>query len=440
MRHFATTFLAAMMIFSAAHGSTLREQLALAETDEDTHARIELMRRILAKEPDDALSKQLVNLWLSVSDYNRAEAALKDWKNAPAGFQASVTAEVLYHRDEKPDAAIALLAGYHAKDEADLEITRQLARYYGATREPQKLVALLAGAPGVSGDTPLLLARAKAKRSLADFAGALSDFALAQKADPKEAESFQPSYERLQAALPKIQIATDRLTKNPQDYEALVARAYWYLAIEALDLGRVDAAAAYKLAPQSVAATIFYARSAFAPAKALEEFSVDLGKSDPLPENLAKLVKSDSLLAVNPRNAAALMARSFELGEASQYRLALKDADAALEISPANADAHLGKIFSLVNLGRADEAAAAVLVMEKTKPSAAARARAYGYLANAEFSASRFPAALAYATKALKAQPSAVLYKARAAILQRLDRAEEANEDLAKAKKMGKTP
>ena len=51
-----------------------------------------------------------------------------------------------------------------------------------------------------------------------------------KKADPKETESFQPSYERLQAALPKIQIATDRLTKNPQDYEALVARAYFSVA------------------------------------------------------------------------------------------------------------------------------------------------------------------------------------------------------------------
>ena len=440
MRHFATILLAGILSFSAARGTTLREQLALAEEANDTHARIEIIRRILDKEPDDALSGPLVNLWLSVSAYDLAESALQDWKKAPPGVQAGVTAEILYNRDGKPGEAIALLAAYHGKDATDLDITRQLARFYGAQGEQQKLAALLASAPGVSGDAPLLLQRARAKRSLADFDGALADFALAEKVDAKEAESSKPSYDRLQAALPQIKAATTRLKKNPKDSEALVARAYWYLASEAPDLARTDAETARNLAPQSVAAAFLYARSACAPQKALEEFSVVLGQGDPRPEVLSKLVKYDAVLAAKPRDAAALIARSFQLSEASQFPLALKDAEAALAINPASPDAQVEKIYVLIKLGRRSDAAAALPALEAAKPPPAAVARASGSLADAEFTAGNLDLALAYATKALKAQPSANLYKTRAAILQRLGRVAEANDDLAKAKKSGGKP
>ena len=440
MRHFATILLAGILSFSAARGSTLREQLALADEANDTHARIEIIRRILETESDDELSGQLVNLWLSVSDYDMAESALKDWKTAPPGFQAGVTAEILYNRDEKPGEAIALLAAYHGKDAADLDITRQLARFYGAQGEQRKVAALLASAPGVSGDAPLLLQRARAKRALADFDGALADFALAEKVDAKETESSKPSYERLQAALPQIKSATTRLEKNPKDYEALVARAYWYLASEAPDLARTDAETAYNLAPQSVAAAWLYARSAYSRQRALEEFSVDLDKGDPTPEVLGKLVKYDALLAAKPRDAAALIARSFQLSEASQFLLALKDAEAALAVSPSSADAHVEKIYALIKLGRRSDAAAVLPALEAAKPPAATLARASGYLADAELNAGNLDLALDYATKALKAQSSANLYKVRAAIFQRLGRVAEANDDLAKAKKSGKNP
>ena len=74
MRHFATILLAGILSFSAARGTTLREQLALAEEANDTHARIEIIRRILDKEPDDALSGPLVNLWLAPAYILRALA------------------------------------------------------------------------------------------------------------------------------------------------------------------------------------------------------------------------------------------------------------------------------------------------------------------------------------------------------------------------------
>lgn len=442
MRRFAIILLAALAVNFSAQGATTREQLALAEEAGDTYARIELIRRILEKDPDDALSEELVNLWLSVSDYDMAEAALKDWKNAPGGFQARVQAEVLYSRDEKRDDAIALLERYHGRDASDLEVARQLARYYADLREQGKIVQLLSGLPDISGDAPLLLARASAKRSLSDFDGALADFAQAEKADAAAANNVRASYDRIKNALPFIKASSDALVKNPDDFSARVNRAYWHLAADAdRDLVREDAEAAHKLAPQSVAAILLYTRAACASKPALDEFSVDLGKPDLSPESLGKLLKLDQLIEKTPGDSAALTARAFLLNDSpAQYRLALKDAETALASEPTNSAARLEKIFAQLQLGQPSAAAAEVLVMEKTSAPPARLAKAYGYLADADLKAYRLESALDYATKALKASPSAQSYQTRAAILQRLGRVSEAQADLEGAKKLGKKP
>ena len=442
MRKLATTLLAVLVVLSTGHGSPLKEQLALATTDEDTHAQIELIRRILEKESDDTLSERLIRLWLSVADYDMAESSLKAWKNAPEGFQASVKAEILYNRDEKRDEAIALLAGYHAKDPSSIEITRQLARYYGALGEHQKIVALLSSAPGVSADAALLLQRASARRALADYEGALKDFYQAEKADGEAVAGERPAYDRIKVALPKIQFATAALEKDPGDYSAHVGRAWWLLSIGASnDFISKDAAAAHSLAPQSAAALLLYARASYSPRQALQEFSVDLSKPTPPLESMGRLIKLDQLITKNPRDVAALAARSFELnGIPAQHQLALKDAEAALAVEPASAGARLEKIFALIKLDRAPEAASEVLVMEGTKPPPAKLARSYGYLAEADLRAYRLESALDYASKALKAEPTAEGYKMRAAILQRLGQVSEAQADLAKAQKLARRP
>jgi tetratricopeptide (TPR) repeat protein len=439
MRHFATTLLAGLIFIATAGGATLREQLADAREAQDIHAQIELIRRILDSESDDELSEELVALWLSVSDYDMAEAVLKHWENAPESFQVGTRAEILFKRDEKRAEAIALLEAYHAKDPADLVITRQLARYLATAGEPKKIVALLSTAPGVSDDASLLLARASAKRALADFDGALGDFALADKVDPGTAVNERASYDRLRDALPGIKSASAALEKNPADFPARVRRAHWYLIIGAdKDLIREDVEAAHAQAPQSVAATLLYARALLDRRKARAEFSVDLDRSDPSPESLARLVKLDQVLAKNARDAGVLTARSSELNDTpAQYQLALKDAAAALEIDSNNADARLEKIYALLRLNRTSEAAAEVLILESGNPPSAKLARACGYLADSDLKAYRLESALDYATKGLKAAPSAELYKTRAAILQRLGRVSEANEDLASAKKLG---
>ena len=93
-----------------AAGLSLREQLALAEKDEDTYAQIELIRRILEQEPrDTALRARLADLWLSIDDLEMAESIVRDWQQAPAALRAKVLATVLFVREGKKTEAVALL-------------------------------------------------------------------------------------------------------------------------------------------------------------------------------------------------------------------------------------------------------------------------------------------------------------------------------------------
>ena len=97
----------------AAAGLPLREQLALAEKEDDTYAQIELSRRILETEPRDAaLRARLADLWLSIDDLEMAESIVRDWKEAPAALRAKVLATVLFVREGKKTEAIALLERY----------------------------------------------------------------------------------------------------------------------------------------------------------------------------------------------------------------------------------------------------------------------------------------------------------------------------------------
>ena len=88
----------------AAVALSLPEQLALAEKDEDTHAQIEVIRRILDEKPDDdELRERLADLWLSVEDYDMAESTVRDWANPPESVRVPVLAAVLFVRDGKRD-------------------------------------------------------------------------------------------------------------------------------------------------------------------------------------------------------------------------------------------------------------------------------------------------------------------------------------------------
>lgn len=429
-------------------GLSLRDQLALAEKDEDTYAQIELIRRILDTEAGkDALRERLAGLWLLVKDYDMAESTVRDWKSAPEALRVNVLATVLFVRDGQKTEAVRMLEGFVAKHPEDLEMTRQLAGNLGAMGEQGKVVELLSRAPGVEKDASLLVARALARRKLQDFAGALQDFAAAERVDPEQEAvvNNRPAFDRLRAALAGIDAANEVLGERPGDSAALISRAYWYLSTGfAYEPAFEDAEAARRVDPKSIAALILFAEASnqtgrLSAAEAREKLEVDVSRPVPALIVLDRLWRYDGQISRDPKDVSALVGRSHELGEqAQQFRLALRDAETALVVDPKSTAGRAAKIFALAKLGEIEEAAAELRALESMKPTREILASTLSTLVDATMSASQIELALELSDRTIKAKPEARYYKQRAAILQRLERFADAQEDLARAQQLEK--
>jgi tetratricopeptide (TPR) repeat protein len=437
----------ALTFCHTANGLSLRDQLALAEKDEDTYAQIELIRRSLDKEPgDEALRAELAELWLSAEDFDMAEKTVQDWKSAPEALRASVLATVLYVRDGKKAEAVGLLEGFVAKHPEDLETTRQLVRYLDQMGEQKKILDLLSKASGVDNDAGLLVSRALARRKLRDFTGALGDFEAAEKADGENeaVSNNRPAFDRLRTALAGIEAANAVLAEKPADTAALVSRAYWYLATGfANEPAFADAEAARGIDPKSVAALILFAEASnrtgrLSAGEARKNLAVDVSRSVPSLTVLDRLWRRDGQISQNPRDVAALLGRSQELSEAQQFRLALRDVEAALAIDSKNSAARAAKVVAYAKLGEFEQAAAELRELETIKPPRELLAQALSSVVDAALAGSQLDLALDLADKMINAKPEAHYYKQRAAILQRLERYSDAQEDLARAQQLEK--
>ena len=435
-----------MALGHTAAAFSLREQLALAEEDEDTYAQIELIRRILEKEPRDAaLRGRLAELWLSIDDLEMSETILREWQQAPAALRAKVLATVLFVRDGKKTEAVALLERYLAEHPKDLEMTRQLAGYLDKIGEQKKAVDLLNKAAGVETDARLLVARALARRSLQDFAGALRDFEAADRIDPEDESVInnRPSFDRLRTAVAGIRAASNVLAEQPGDSAALISRAYWYLSTGAANGAAFnDAEAARNVDPGSMAALILFAEAShrtgrLSPKDAREKLEVDVSKPIPTLAVLDNLWRQDRQISKDPKNISGLLRRSIELREnAQQQLLALRDARSALSLDPNSAAARGAKMSALAKVGKIEEAIAELRIVESAKPPPEVLAEALSSLAEAAMGASQLELALAFSDKAIGAKPQARFYRQRAAILQRLERYADSQEDLARAQQL----
>ena len=424
----------------------IRGQLAMAREDEDRYAEIELLRRLLDELPgDDEARSRLIDLSAQVADYSMAQQMLRKWPKAPEDLRARVIAAALFHRDGKREDACLVLTEYLDKHPADLAIVKQLIGYYAEIGEDAKTAALLAQTPGAGEEPALLVARALARRNLLDFAGALADFAAAEKVSSSDeaVSANRPSFERLKAGLPEFRAAGVALEKNPNDASALRVRAYWHLFTGfAASRAAADADAAMQAEPESVAGLLLatYALQQchrIGQAEALKELDVDISKPLPPRKALLEIERSDTALTRNPDDVAARVARAYQLNDVpGQYQLAIKDANAAIALDPSSAQGYVEKIFALVKLRRFDEAASCVRLLESRNPPPEKLAAALSYMTEAAFASMKFDLALDFANRLIAVKPEAAYFKQRAAIFQRLDRTADAEADLQRAREV----
>jgi tetratricopeptide (TPR) repeat protein len=417
---------------SAADTTNLRAQLSRAGENEDTLARIELLRRILDADPDDDAShRALIEGWRQIEDYDLAEATLTAWPSAPADLAALTRAEIQRHRDRDVPGAIRTLRAHLAAAPKDVAAHRALASALLTQNDAAAQVAALDALIALAPDAPSLLQRANAKFRLAAYPDALLDAKAAQALAPDDpaVKNNLPSFERLAEALAALPPLDAALTKNPRDGHRLIERAWWRRYGGILDRSLADANAALVIAPDSVAGKITRARARYLldqikAEDALRDELVDVNRPHSL-EAILAVADADRALAKNPRDAAQLRARAHALNAAGQSRLALRDAGAAIALAPKDANAALEALYATALLDQ--DPAPLLRQIEAMRPPGSQLALANAYLADFHLRQTQLPLALEFADRSLRFAETAYALRLKAAALQRLGRPDEAS-------------
>jgi tetratricopeptide (TPR) repeat protein len=414
----------------------LSAQREAAFKDGDHYAEIEIIRRMLDEDPSDAeLKTSLIRLWVDINDLTMAEQALTAWPEAPAGLRATTSAKVQVQKGDLAGAE-ATLTHYLQTTPGDREATQLLASFYA--QDPTKLRDFLNASPLTEKDQGLMLRRAAAQRSLGNYEAALADYALAKKLEPESAliRDVSPAYERLAQALPALQASQAILSKEPEDFSALLQWAYYAFYA---DLPRQQVQSYAEKALQrdasAMAPRLLLAKTVpLSSGQILSTYGVD--SSQPLPEAGAfdQLVKLDIDVAKDPTAASPRLKRAFLLGEPPpQYRLALSEALAVLKTQENNKEAAVEVVYAASRLNDLSTAREWMAKLAALRPPAKILAQARLYLSEAELANGNPELALDQINEALSAENKPAYLKQRAAIYARLNRQTEADADLAKA-------
>ena len=422
-------------------------QIQKARLDQDNLAEIELIRRWLDKHPDDATERrELVTLWLAVSDFNMAESALSEWKNAEPGFAVRTTAQIALLRDKKLEQALDLLRQRAKAAPADRETRVLLATFLARDAYRAEQVAVLDKLILEKPSADLLFDRAQARRLLNEPERAVADARRAAAMDP---ESYRiknglPEFDRLEKMLVQIALIEKELKREPGSAVLLFQRALWRLYGSLPSLALADAQAGLDKMPGSVAGKILKVRAQLGigqidRTKALMEFHVNSTKPLETPELLQGVLLGDKMIAQDPKLAQAYVTRSFHLNNDEQYYLAVIDCRSALDLDPRNLDALNNATFASCKLGDIPAATSYVQKLQSLNPPPATLARMLGFLAEAVFQRSDYLLAIEYADRSLAAKPDPKLWKIKAAALTRLGRTVEADASLKAAKDSAST-
>jgi tetratricopeptide (TPR) repeat protein len=416
----------------------LREQLKLATTDDDTLSRIELLRRILDAEPGDAASHQLlIELWLKIADYDMAEAALKAWPAAPAGFAALARSEILLKRDKDVAGAIRVLREYLAIAPKDTNAWNALADALLTTDDAKGQLEALDALIALQPDSKRLIQRAQAKFRLGDYTGAIADAKAAQALSPDSdfVKGNIPQFERLAEALQMLPPLDAAIQKDPKDFAKLLERSWWrrYGGMNTQSLADADAALA--VVPDSLMARIARERVRYLldEVKAedvLRDELIDVRKAHSL-DAAQTIAASDLALAKNAKDIEALRKRAFALNDAEQYLLAQRDAETALTIDPKAVPVALEALYATEMLGQ--DPAALYRRIEQMQPTKPQLATAASYLADFYLRQSNLPLALEFADRSLALREDIRVLRVKAAALQRLNRNDEAKAAMRRA-------
>ncbi|MDQ6623767.1 MAG: tetratricopeptide repeat protein [Verrucomicrobiota bacterium] len=279
---------------------------------------------------------------------------------------------------------------------------------------------------------PALMNRALAQRKLHRWTEALADAqkAIALNGSDPEVHRGAKVFLRLSPQLPGIRELDARLAVTPDDDQLLADRALLFLRSDDYELALADSEAAAQKAEWAMRPRLFRALALIGLGRGAE--CATLGIELPLrltslsPDFLETIARLDSEISLERANVELYLARAWQLNEIGQPRLALHDAETALEHDANSAGAFAERSYALSKLGRADEAFAQI---KRATELDANFATAWQYRGELELARGDFAAAADSLSHALTLDPNYAALQKREQAYRQLGLIEKADED-----------
>jgi hypothetical protein len=426
--------------------SQLRAQLKAANDAPDKPAVIELSRRILAITPNDSdVWETLAQTQLETEDFDRLQQTLDAWQKAvrhpPAAIQ-DFQGTLCFKRKDYLCAEQHWLAYIATKPPASdaAEEYDSLADLCAAQERWEDHAVYRGKAIAAKDSAARRVARAIAFLRLRNWDAAYADIAKANKMDATDPEVKErlPQFEHLEEFLPRIKALDEQIAKSPNDAVLLLDRARLFTLAGRPLLALDDAQRAFKLQPAFMRARIQTGEALLDTGRAEDAAKLQVGRLSREDGHVSELAlrqldMNDALLAQDPKNVDALVARAGVLRWLQQVTLALADAQAAIAANEKSADAHFAAAHLFDDLGEQKNALMHARIATELDPNDSVKWSFRGIL---ERQRTDFEAAIQSQTRSLQIDESLLALSEREQCERRIGKISEADADLRRIREL----
>ena len=413
-----------------------RAELRLALRERAYEKAIELARRLLQSAPqDDGLWARLVRARIGARDLAGARQSLTDWQRSvpkPSPKLDELAGDIAM-KENDPARAVQSWTKAASAEPRNKRVLMKLTRGHRAEGQWPQADAALTKLLEIAEDATVRMERALCRRRLHRWTEALEDSRRAQELAPDDPDVRRGArlFDRLGKFLAEIRELDARLAVAPDDDQTLTDRALLFLRSQDAELALADAQLAAQKAPWAVRPVLFQALALIELGRADEcdQLAVDnrIRLSALSSEFLETVSRIDAEISVERNNPELYIARAWQLNEIGQPRLALQDAEVALQHDTNSAAAHAERSYALTKLGRVDEAFEQIKRATELDTSLAA---AWQYRGELELARGDFAAAIGSLSHALTITPSYAALQKREHAYRQLGHIEKADEDL----------
>lgn len=384
--------------FGADGDAETRDWGLLAETSQ---------RRLQAEPNDEKAWAELVQGWLGLEDFRHAESALAAWRakiGAPAPISDRLQGDLAFARRDFAAAIEAWKRYTHAVPTDALGWDR-LAKAQEQLGDFAAAIGSLVKASESAPSASRFAWRARLKTRAHDWAGAVADAEEGNRIDATDADigALYPIFERRKEWLPKVELLSAALEREPDNIELLLDRGEALANEGLIEAAHDDIEVAYQKRRGSLRARFWRGLLAWERDDREQVGKVMHTQRNTLPEGaLARLRELET--EVDPELRGAF------LMEISQPVLALEEVDAV--------DASIAKAAALQALGRLPEAGQAARRAAEMHPG---NDRAWRVLGEVEMGNGNMSEALKAFDRSLKIKQTEEVTTLRKAVLRRRD-------------------